>query len=114
MRRLVNLTEKDGCLHITPVDSASLEEIREIHETQAPDAALGSVLEWYLCSGWEWVQPEEIGALTDAPLLSQEVVRDEDGNLLSVGTVYYDADYMLRDPIATLIERGSAIFRGSR
>jgi hypothetical protein len=43
------------------------------------------VLQDHLSSGCEMVSPEEIGALTAAPILSEEVVRSEEGKVADVG-----------------------------
>jgi hypothetical protein len=51
------------------------------------DSRLAEVLEHYLANGWEWLQPEEIGALTAAPILSDDVVRDDEGQVVKTGKV---------------------------
>lgn len=61
-------------------------------------------------SAWEFVRPEEIGALTDCDLiLSHEVVRDKHYELLEVGKVYWHERYQIEDPIQVLIETGELI-----
>ena len=52
-----------------------------------------------------WCQPEEIGALTSAPILC---TRDEDGN---VAEAWGFMDYALRSPQEDLLEKGEAIFQ---
>ncbi|MGI9061916.1 MAG: hypothetical protein ACR2H5_25460 [Ktedonobacteraceae bacterium] len=39
-------------------------------------------------NGWSWVRPEDIGALTDAPILSDDIEYDDHGDVVSVGTVF--------------------------
>jgi hypothetical protein len=57
--------------------------------------ALAPMLE----NGWEWITPEEIGALTDAPIISDEATRDDYGNLSELGRVFWYSSYMILDPV---------------
>lgn len=68
---------KNGPLHIGLLadQRAEVEEIAADSQLSG-DEKLERVIEWQLGNGWEWLQPEEIGALTNAPLLSDEVRRD--------------------------------------
>jgi hypothetical protein len=55
---------------------------------------------------------EAIGAMTDAPILSDEVLRDESGSLVHVGRVYWFPNYAVEDPLETLWEKGEVVFAG--
>jgi hypothetical protein len=57
-----------------------------------------------------WLRPEEIAALTDAPIIGQDVARDDSGELVSVGAVFWYPQYETTDPIRELMERGRVIF----
>ena len=57
--------------------------------------ALESLIE----NGWDYVQPSEIGALTDSTILSDEAERNDYGDLQSVGRIFWDADYMVENPL---------------
>ena len=54
-------------------------EIREQRDAFGIYAALCALLEDHLCSGWEMVLPEDIGALMAVPILSDEINRDDHG-----------------------------------
>lgn len=71
-----------------------------------------NLLEYELCnSDWELVGAEELGALTSNPyLLSQEVERNEEGELTKVGKVFYYNYYVLRDPVYDMIQDGYVDF----
>jgi hypothetical protein len=73
---------------------------------------MNEVFEHQLCNGWEWIRPEEIGALTDAPILSNTVKRDEDGKLVNCDRVYWFPDYAVESPIRTLYNDGKVVFIG--
>ena len=87
----------------------TIEEIRSAHGI---DAALETLLEDHLGNGWEIVPPQEIGALTSSPILSDEVERDDEGKVREVGRVYWYPDYQVRDEIEALRERLVVVFHG--
>lgn len=58
---------------------------------------------------YEWLLPEDIGALTDAPILGYEVEHDDDGAVMYVERVYWYPQYETRDPLAELLE-GRLVF----
>lgn len=76
-------------------------------------AALCALLEDHLCNGWEMVPPEDIGALTADPILSDDVLRDEEGRLVEVGRVYWYPDYAVRDEIEELRRDLVLVFQGA-
>jgi len=86
--------------------------IEEVRERLGIDAALVELLEDHFCNGWELVRPEEIGGLTSALLLSDEVDRDDVGEIRAVGRVYWNPDYAVCDEIEELREKQAVLFRG--
>ncbi|PXA07078.1 hypothetical protein, partial [Staphylococcus pseudintermedius] len=42
------------------------------------------LIEYQLCNGWERIQPEEIGALTSAEMISNNAIRNDKGELIEV------------------------------
>jgi len=92
-----------------------LEEGRESVEEIAAqeitaDSKLAQVIEWQLGNGWSFVRPEDIAALTEAPILTEEIEEDNQGNVLKVGTVYWYPQYDVSDPVAKLLENGYVDF----
>ena len=75
-------------------------------------AALCTLLEDHLCNGWEMVPPEDIGALTAAPILSDDILRDEEGRVTEVGRVYWYPNYAVRDEIEELRAHLTLVFQG--
>ena len=61
---------------------------------------------------WEFVAPEDVGALTDSPILAEcdGLDRDDHGELTAVGKVCWFPDYMVRDPWEELRNRGRTVF----
>jgi hypothetical protein len=65
---------------------------------------LYEALEAYTCNGWNWIPPEAIGALTDAPILSQDLSLDDSEKWAPPDNgapwyVYAHTAYMTEDPI---------------
>lgn len=87
------------------------EELRAIAAKEIDaDSKLAEVMEWQLGNGWELVPPEEVGSLTSAPILSEDVERDSQGNVTSVGKIYWYPQYERFDPVEQLLKEGSITF----
>ena len=104
----------DGNLHIhlNRTGRRNFAEIREHRDAHGINAALYALLEDHVSTGWEMVPPEDIGALTAAPILSDEIVRDDEGRLTEAGRVYWYPDYAVRDEIEELRAHLVLIFQG--
>ena len=61
---------------------------------------------------WEFIRPEEVGAITDSPLLAEcdGLDRDNDGELTAVGNVCWFPNYMVTDPWESLRNHGRVVF----
>ena len=53
----------------------------------------------------------DIGALTSSPIIALDVERDEEGNILNTGAVFYFPNYMIENELLTLMESGRLVFR---
>lgn len=104
---------KNLILVLTKDGKKNKSEYIEQMKTLGSDFVLWNFLEEFFCNGWEWIHPEEIGALTDAPIISYDVTRDEDNNITEIGDVWAYADYMLFNPLEKLFENGSIVFMNS-
>ena len=58
------------------------------------------------------VPPEDIGARMAAPILSDEITRDDDCRDTQAGRVYWYPDYAVRDEIEELRAKMSLVFQG--
>ncbi len=101
----------NGNLRITLLPAAR-EDVQEIVANQQLDAdgKLAEVIEWQLGNGWELLSPESIGALTSAPILSEDVERDEHGDVITVGTTYWYRQYEVLDPVEQVLQHGYVDF----
>lgn len=75
-----------------------------------PEDSFEETFEYLMQNGMDWVSPEEIGALTDAPMFG-DVSRDDQGNITDTHDVYFYQDYMTKNPSAELKEKGKVIFK---
>lgn len=98
---------------------AGREELRDLRTEEGEwakgtDAILLDLLEDHLANGLDVIQPEEIGALTSALILSDTVVRNDNGEIVSVETVYWFPDYAIRSEVNDLWDDGEVIFLAAR
>lgn len=105
---------QDGHLRIVlnPSGQEQFADIELEHKRHGILAALYRLLDDHLGNGWEFIAPEDIGALTAAPILSEDVTRDDQGNLVSVGRVYWFPEYAITDEIEELRHRATVTFQG--
>jgi hypothetical protein len=87
-------------------DRAFLRECAK-DETLQSDATMHNAFETLICnSGLQWVSPDELGALTSAPILG---TYDETGT--NVLEAWWYPGYELRSPQQDLLERGECVFK---
>jgi len=110
--RYVTLTEVPNGLVIT-LTPEGREEIDLTHDAPGEWQVI-SMLEEPLCNGWDLLPAEEIGALTSTQLiLSNDVLRDDNGYIMAVGEVYWHANYQVQDPWEALLSlAGLFLHRG--
>lgn len=95
---------ENGNLRVTPTERAIAEKDSILAMDQKN--AEYTLLEYQCCNGWTIIQPEEIGALTDAMLLTDEYTIGDD-NTVFVGRAWSDIDfYQIRSWIEEMYEKG--------
>lgn len=96
---MITITETDRGLQIVPDD---IEELKECTD-------LGQVFEYYTCNEWEWLQPEQVGALTDGSIISNDTQYNDDCELIGVGKVYWDSAYQIESTLEEL-QKGNTVY----
>jgi len=91
------------------------EDLRELHAEKSLGDAEAEVLEHIIANGFIHVPPEAIGALTSAPIISDDANIEDDGSisLTPDGRVYYFDMYQVRSFIDDLLETGEAHWEGA-
>ena len=109
----VNLTKLPRCLRIslTPAGREELLDRRDGENWKSgTDSILYDLLEDHLANDWEMVPPEDIGALTSAPILSDSAQRDDQGKLTAIGDVYWFPNYAVKCELETMLKNGFVDF----
>lgn len=92
----------DGNLKLTATDAAR-EEAYWFQYLQEANA-LWELTEGIICnSALEWIQPEEIGALTDSPIIGQRFC---EGDTFKYGRIWWAPNYAVEDIIALVLDAG--------
>jgi len=88
-----------------------LTEMNNLPEERLNDYdKLRELMEFQLCNGWAWVNSEDVSALTDAPILSDDANYNDDGIMEVNGEVWWYPDYQTIDLAKELLETGELIF----
>jgi len=115
----------EGGLYLMPTDEG-IEEAKDMLDNphRDPERDLSEMLEYAMGNGWSMVHPKDIGALTDAPIISEDGFIGDDGCWYAypeklriegepdTGTkawVYAHMNYAVEDPIETWAE-GKLVF----
>ena len=108
--RHITLEEQDRALVIhlnnTP---ESREEVESLYNKPTTHA-LAELFEEATSNGWDWIYPDEIDSMTEAPILGIGIIRDAKGILLGVDRVYWHSGYQTEDPIRELCDQGKVSF----
>lgn len=108
MKKFVEFIEINNQLKIELIVSG--QEIIDAISILKDDISLIDIIEYQLCNGWDFIRPEEIGALTNAPILSNEVKRDDNGEITEIGKIYWFADYQMINEVESLLFNDFLIF----
>jgi hypothetical protein len=113
--------EENGDLHIK-VANSGIDELRYMKEqpTKPSLDIWEALLESYSTNGsYTLIPPEVVGALTDAPIITDHFIRGDfgmdfedgtDGTKDSVGNVWWFPDFMVRDELDELLEGKTVVF----
>ena len=102
----------NGDLEISVSDPEELAEIKAaVAAGDQSDQAMYDAFEHLIANGYMWVQPEDIGALTSAPILSDGGTKDDGSIDLSGGAnVWWYPNYAVRSPMEDIAETGKTVF----
>lgn len=92
------------------------EDLDEAIEMSGRHGSVGGFVEvigHQLQNGWCVIQPEQIGALTSALILSDDAEFDDRGDLVSIANVWWDQDYQVVDPLEDLAQDGKTTFQAA-
>jgi len=110
--QFVQFEKVNGYLHITLTDEgrAELAELADYPSASSLDL-FPDLIDHQLGNGWERILPEEVGALTDATILTDDCERDENGKLVTCGRVYSNIDYyQIESDVERLLRLGCLVW----
>jgi hypothetical protein len=103
----------NGNLKITLTQDGKI-ELNRIQTEYAEDwidyETLWNILEHQLCNGWDWLRPEQVGALTDSPILTNDVTYNDNGEVEKIGQIWWYPNYMIDNLTEVLYNNGYIIF----
>jgi hypothetical protein len=97
---------ENGNLRISLIEEER-SEVEEISQNgKGIDAQFIEIIEHQLCNGWDMIKPEEIAALTSAPILSDSAIYDDRGILTGIDEVWWYPNYAIFNEVEELLEHG--------
>lgn len=102
---------ESGALRIT-MNVVAREELKTTYQECGYQEALSTLIE-VARSGYnyEFVMPEQINALTDAPIFAEDMTIEDNGACTFHGKVWWLANYALVNEIEELVEKGEVEFQ---
>lgn len=101
---------ENGNLEISVTDESERQEIADaIAGGDVSDNSMYDAFERLVANGYSWIAPEQIGALTSAPILSDSP-GDDQGNPDPNANYWWYPQYETRSPMEDLAETGKTIF----
>jgi len=98
-------------LLVTLEDMRDLDLLRELVEENGNDVdLLRELSESYWTNGWFVGGADELGNLSEAPMISNDFSYDDDGNPFLLGDTWYYPYYQTRNFFDDIIENGYALF----
>jgi len=98
------------CIELTDEGKEEIEDLWSNHPEWNDYDILRELIEHQLCNGWSWLNPEDVGALTEAPILSDGASYDDDGAMEVYGKVWWYPNYMVDELSVVLHDDGKLIF----
>ena len=101
----------NGDIRFDLTEDFERQEIAEDLEDHGIAYMEGEIFSSYFCNwSFEWVSPEEIGALTDAPIFGEVQRDDRTDDITKVYSMWWYPNYAIRSPIDDLIRDTFTVF----
>jgi hypothetical protein len=62
--------------------------------------------ESYWANGWGVTFADQLHQLSEAPVIVEELTREDDGSITVHGKAWYQSDYMIRSAAETILDQG--------
>jgi hypothetical protein len=102
-------TDKDNDLIIT-LNRKNAKGMSKERKIKSEDEVLQDLLEDHLSNGLDWIYPEDVGALTNSPIISDVAEYNDQGELISCDYLWWFPNYQVTDLIKELFKTGKLVF----
>jgi len=86
------------------------QELREAIEKWGVIQGLMEITEYYWCNGWGVHTGDQLGQLSDAPIICENSTNEDDGSITLHGKAWYYPQYMIYSPLEKILENGYVDF----
>lgn len=101
----------NGDLLIT-IEEDEKDNLLDTYGNVLPDTEITTALEPLFCNGLHYVLPEHVGALTDAPLISDTCPYGDNSEVdCEDCSIWWFPNYMIENCLDTLYNTGQVIFK---
>jgi hypothetical protein len=103
----------NGNLKISVDGTDDIESLNDMYDQLGEELFLAELLEK---TGWRQngqlyeVMPEWIGALTDAPIITDRLEYDDSGSADEIGNIWWYSEYESKSWVEILLNDGSVVF----
>ena len=113
--KYLTLVEGEKSLKIVPTPEGREEAKERLEDLAGRKKGIDQIL-WELMeditsnSGWRLIKGDDIGAMTEAPVLSNELLETENGDIVLSGRIYFYGKYATHNEIEDLAEGKTVTF----
>jgi hypothetical protein len=109
--QLVEFTKlSNGDLRISLLPEGREEAVEISKTNKSTNAKFTEIIMHQICNGWDVLRPEEVGALTDSLILSDDSEFDDEGEVITIGNVWWFPNYQILDEVEELLKNGYVDF----
>jgi len=102
--------QSDRTLKLALDSADDREDIQEMLEEHGTNHVMHELMEDWVGNGWGFFFADELGNLSNAPMIAEDSTIDNDGNIVLCGKVWYWPNYMVECEIETLLKNGEVVF----
>lgn len=114
IKNMVELIEQQHGLLIKLTDKEELKDLLKKNKNRGVPIEACDILDAarYLGNGWWDIPPEDIGALTDSPIIGYDCDINDDGQIVlhDDSKIYWYPSYMVKDPWIELLKHNEVFF----
>lgn len=108
---MLNISQLESGALMVKADIDGIDHLNDYWGERTSLAMWAELLESHSCNGsYALVAPEDIGALTDSPIIAESVTYEDDGMATVEGQVWWFPDYAVRNELQELRDGQTVVF----